>query len=218
MVENSFPKGNRTTPHPIVQVKNLILTAWPRGLALYNIKNKGKKLIYSSTVQRSILEFHGLDGHDLWLNSLLLGFSTPSVSGNFRSGLSGELSARDTTPEGDAHRWRRNVEQKIIQPTSSLKVPERYEKCLRVSSSVKGKRLPTLPSGREWATSQTTNVGRDRMNSGIKILPLLSTNEDFSFFPSVSLLDVLCDHTDLIWREGTSFEVLTGRTAFSTVF
>ena len=33
-----------------------------------------------------------------------------------------------------------------------FKVPERYEKCLRVSSSVKGKPLPTPPSGREWAT------------------------------------------------------------------
>ena len=31
----------------------------------------------------------------------------------------------------------------------SLKVPERDEKCLRVSSSVKGKSLFTLPSGRE---------------------------------------------------------------------
>ena len=35
----------------------------------------------------------------------------------------------------------------------SLKVPKSYEKCLRVSSSVKGKSLPAPPSGREWAMS-----------------------------------------------------------------
>jgi hypothetical protein len=34
-----------------------------------------------------------------------------------------------------------------------LKIPERYEKCLQVSSSVKGKLLPAPPSGREWAMS-----------------------------------------------------------------
>ena len=37
----------------------------------------------------------------------------------------------------------------------SLKVPERYEKCLSITSSTKGKSLPRHPSGREWATSQT---------------------------------------------------------------
>ena len=42
-----------------------------------------------------------------------------------------------------------------------LKVPERHEKCLRGSSSIKGKLLPTPPSGREWATSQTANVEGD---------------------------------------------------------
>ena len=35
----------------------------------------------------------------------------------------------------------------------TLKVKEMYEKCLRVSSSVKGKPLPAPPSGRQWATS-----------------------------------------------------------------
>jgi hypothetical protein len=34
----------------------------------------------------------------------------------------------------------------------SLKVSQRYEKCLRVSSCVKGKFPSTTPSGREWAT------------------------------------------------------------------
>ena len=33
-------------------------------------------------------------------------------------------------------------------------------------------------------------------------------------FPSFSLLDVLCDPTDLIWRKGILFEVMTGHTAF----
>ena len=35
-----------------------------------------------------------------------------------------------------------------------------------------------------------------------------------SFYPSSSLPDALCDPTDLIWREGTPFEVMTGRRAF----
>ena len=43
--------------------------------------------------------------------------------------------------------------------STSLKVPERYENCLRVSSSVKGKSLSTPPSGRNWATSQTAKIG-----------------------------------------------------------
>ena len=52
-------------------------------------------------------------------------------------------------------------------------VPERYERCLWVSSSVNGKSVPWPSSGREWATE--VNVGGDRMNPG-KILPLLSAN------------------------------------------
>ena len=38
----------------------------------------------------------------------------------------------------------------------------------------------------------------------------------FSFFPSFSLPDVLCDSTDLIWREGTTFGAITGRTVPSS--
>ena len=37
-----------------------------------------------------------------------------------------------------------------------------------------------------------------------------------SFFPSFSLPDVLCDATDLIWKKGTPFEAMTGRTAPSS--
>ena len=44
------------------------------------------------------------------------------------------------------------------------KIPERYEKCLRGSPSLKGKSLPTTPSRREWATSKIANVGGDQMN------------------------------------------------------
>jgi hypothetical protein len=61
----------------------------------------------------------------------------------------------------------------------SLKIPERYEKCLRVSSSVMGKFLSTSPrggGGGERVTSQTANVGRGRMSPGIKILPLPGAN------------------------------------------
>ena len=35
-------------------------------------------------------------------------------------------------------------------------------------------------------------------------------------FPSFSLPDVLCYPTDLIWRKGTPFEAMTGRTAPSS--
>ena len=35
-------------------------------------------------------------------------------------------------------------------------------------------------------------------------------------FPSMSLPNVLCDPTDLIWRKGTPFEAITGRTAPSS--
>ena len=34
-----------------------------------------------------------------------------------------------------------------------------------------------------------------------------------SLIPSFSLSDVLCDPTDLIWRIGTPFEAMAGRTA-----
>ena len=37
-----------------------------------------------------------------------------------------------------------------------------------------------------------------------------------STFLSFSLPGVLCDLTDLIWRKGTSFEAMTGRTAPSS--
>ena len=35
-------------------------------------------------------------------------------------------------------------------------------------------------------------------------------------FEIASLPDVLCDPTDLIWRKGTPFEAMTGRTAPSS--
>ena len=37
-----------------------------------------------------------------------------------------------------------------------------------------------------------------------------------SLITSFSLPDVLCDPTDLIWRKGTPFEAITGRTAPSS--
>ena len=37
-----------------------------------------------------------------------------------------------------------------------------------------------------------------------------------SFFLSFSLPDMLCDPTDFIWRKGTPFEAMTGRTAPSS--
>ena len=57
-----------------------------------------------------------------------------------------------------------------------LKVLEGHEKYLWISSSVKKKFLPTSPNGREWATSEMANVGRNQMSPGIRALPLKSAN------------------------------------------
>ena len=40
-----------------------------------------------------------------------------------------------------------------------------------------GKTLPTPSSGKKWATSYKANVEGDRMNPGIRILPLPSAND-----------------------------------------
>ena len=66
--------------------------------------------------------------------------------------------------------------EEIIYSRELSKIPERYEKCFLVSSSLKGNYLPAPPSGRECATSYTANVGGDLMNPGIRILPLPSAN------------------------------------------
>ena len=52
------------------------------------------------------------------------------------------------------------------------------------------------------------NITSDRLLSSD--LPVLS------LIPSFSLPDVLCKPTDLIWRKGTPFEAMTGRTASSS--
>ena len=70
--------------------------------------------------------------------------------------------------------WLENIFAVILN--GSLRVPERYEKCLRVSSSVKEKSLSTPPSGREWATSYMANVGENQMNPGIRFFPLPCAN------------------------------------------
>ena len=41
-------------------------------------------------------------------------------------------------------------------------------------------------------------------------------NPVLSLIPSFALPDELCDPTDLIWRKGTPFEAMTGRTAPSS--
>ena len=46
---------------------------------------------------------------------------------------------------------------------------------------------------------------------GILFHPILSL-----FLSASSLLDVLCDPTDLIWRKGTPFEAMTGRISTSS--
>ena len=55
-------------------------------------------------------------------------------------------------PNKNLVQLRRKIKKEVYKG-NSLKVPEKYEKCPRVSSSVKGKPLPTPPRGREWATS-----------------------------------------------------------------
>ena len=51
-----------------------------------------------------------------------------------------------------------------------------YDKRLWVSSSEKEIFLSIPPSGREGAMSPTANIGVNRMNPGIRILPLPSDN------------------------------------------
>ena len=79
-------------------------------------------------------------------------------------------------------RWEYSIRKYLkligVYTRDSLKVPERNEKCLRVSSSVKGNPLPAPPSGREWATSWTANVGGDRINPRMRI-PLYQVPTDF---------------------------------------
>ena len=58
----------------------------------------------------------------------------------------------------------------------SLKLLRRYEKCIRVSSVLQGKFLPTPPSGRVWAPLYSTKLGGNRTNPGIKIIPLPRAN------------------------------------------
>ena len=58
---------------------------------------------------------------------------------------------------------------------SSLTIPEKYEKYLRVSCSVNGYSKTTPPSGREWQTPKKANVGGDGMNPGIEIIPIPSS-------------------------------------------
>ena len=48
--------------------------------------------------------------------------------------------------------YRENKAKIRLMMINCLKAPERYGKYLQVSSSVKGKSLTTLPSGKEWAT------------------------------------------------------------------
>ena len=55
-------------------------------------------------------------------------------------------------------------------------LPESYQKCLQVSSSVNEKSLFTLSSRKEWAMSLMANVGWEIMNPAMRILPLSSAN------------------------------------------
>ena len=48
------------------------------------------------------------------------------------------------------------------------------------------------------------------------LLKMIPTFSVLSFIPSFSFPDVLCDPTNLIWRKGTPFEAMTGRTAPSS--
>ena len=50
--------------------------------------------------------------------------------------------------------------------------------------------------------------------SGLDFKPHAQRHSVISSFPSFSLHDMMCDPTDLIWREGTPFEAMTRRTAF----
>ena len=71
----------------------------------------------------------------------------------------------------------------------------------------------SIPMGAEMRVlyvTQTYLDYRTRSLTRLQPCPVLS------LFPSFSLPDVLCDPTDLIWRKGTPFEAMTGRTVTSS--
>ena len=61
-----------------------------------------------------------------------------------------------------------------------------------------------------WSKAMMRNIILINMFIGDNLSP-----SHLSFF-SISLPDVLCDPTDLIWRKGTQFEAMTGRTVSSS--
>jgi hypothetical protein len=104
---------------------------------------------------------------------------------------------------------------KSVTNVDSLKVPGGYERCLQISSSVKGKCLSTPPSSREWATSQTANVQVDRTNPGITIHPLPSVNSllrgqwnYLSLGWGISLEGIRATSWHAVWRRGKETGIL----------
>ena len=70
-----------------------------------------------------------------------------------------------------------------------------------------------------WSNSQVSNVVCSLEIIALRWLLLINNHVSgfiVSFFPYFSLPDVLCDPTNLIWRKGTPFEAMTGRTAPSS--
>ena len=56
-----------------------------------------------------------------------------------------------------------------------MKEPEGCEKCLAVSCSLKGNLLHTLPSGTEFSTLDMADIRGNRINHGMRSLPLRSS-------------------------------------------
>ena len=136
-----------------------------------------------------------------------------------------ELTVCDSIVWGWTRRWqlRRKVQGNPSQPGEhNLSFHFAIFISVNLTSHVKQRcvcacRVPTLRSSsrpdRTASTEATQHnewVGSDVWMGRRRYLSPTA----LSLFSSFSLPDLLCDATDLIWRYGTPFEAMTGRTAF----
>ena len=95
----------------------------------------------------------GLDGHVLWLNSLLLDVSPPSVCSIFRSNISG--SQMNSLSAGTGHRW--HQERAVAQDSLFVWLIERL--LLRIPHKDGGKMLSRREfNHRPWPSSPDNRV------------------------------------------------------------
>ena len=114
----------------------------------------------------------------------------------------------------------------VIQSQYYSKFSETYNSNMRSTPSIR-KIVRKINTSEIWYTLSFDSNSRKFLFPSIifnslkyiamKYYPLPAKCKDPSFpYLSFSLPDVLCYPTDLIWRKGTPFEAITGRTASSS--